>query len=456
MSMPAPPRQFGYWAGHFLVVASMVGAGILSTSGFTLRDTGNPAAMLGLWVVGGLMALAGALTIAELATALPLAGGDYVFVREGFGPGAAFTAGWATFILGFAAPTALVAHISLTYLLAPYSVWIGTQVPHWATNNLAPAGASLLIAALTASHCLGQRQSGGFQVAITAIKIFLLLAFALGGLILGRGSWSHLSAGSWPAASQWPALAIGLIYVSYAYSGWDGAAYIAGEIRDPARLLPRCIIGGTLVVIVLYLLVNLVYVFALDPGEMTRMQPGEVERVAELAAERMFGRSAANVIATLLGLSIVASLSAFILAGPRVLFAMARDGLFPRFAGRLHARRGIPVWATITQGVIAITFLWSGTFQDLLDYTSVGLAAISGLVIASVFPIRRRKDLQHPYRMPLYPLLPIAYLALLTWTIADHLLQADKRLPAILSLVTLLLGVPLGHMVKYWNRAGAK
>jgi APA family basic amino acid/polyamine antiporter len=309
---------------------------------------------------------------------------------------------------------------------------------------------------MTVSHCLGQRQSGGFQVATTTLKIVLLTGFAVAGLTLGRGSWSHLSAGSWPARSQWSALAIGLIYVSYAYSGWDGAAYIAGEIRDPVRLLPRCIIGGTLVVIVLYLLVNLVYVYALDPGEITRMQPGEVERVAELAAERMFGRSAANAIATLLGLSIVASVSAFILAGPRVIFAMARDGLFPRFAGRLHERRGIPIWATITQSAIAIAFLWSGTFQQLLDYTSVGLTAVSGLVIASIFPIRRRKDLPHPYRMLLYPLLPILYLALIAWTIAHHLFQSEKPLPAILSLVTLLLGVPLGQVVRYWNRGRSK
>jgi basic amino acid/polyamine antiporter, APA family len=137
---------------------------------------------------------------------------------------------------------------------------------------------------------------------------------------------------------------------------------------------------------------------------------------------------------------------------------MARDGLFPRFAGRLHPRREIPVWATITQAGIAIAFVWSGTFQELLNYTSVGLAAVSGLVIASIFPIHRRRDVAHPYRMPLYPFLPIAYLVLVTWTIAYHLFQSDKRLPAILSLITLLLGVPLGRLVRHFhpNQPGPK
>lgn len=450
-STQSPPRSFGYWAGHFVVVASMVGAGILSTSGFTLRDTGNPAALLGLWLVGGLMALAGALTIAELATALPQAGGDYVFVRDAFGRGAAFTAGWATFVIGFAAPTAVVSHISITFLLAPHLRWIAAALPHLVAANLIPIGATALTSAITAAHCLGQRESGRLQVVITIIKISLLFGLAAAGLAIGRGSWTHLDAGAWPTHDQWPALAIGLIYVSYAYSGWDGAAYLAGEIREPARLLPRCLIGGTLTVVVLYLLVNLAYVYALDPAAVTAMEPNEVEKIAELAAAHLFGQSAANVIATLLGLSLVASVSAYVLTGPRVIFAMARDGLFPAFAGRLHSRRHIPIWATITQGVLAIAFIWSGTFQDLLNYTSVGLAAVSGLVIASIFPIRRRRDLPHPYRMPLYPFLPIGYLALVIWTIAYHLLQADKRLPAVLSLVTLFLGIPLARLVRYFS-----
>lgn len=446
MSVPTtslPLRKFGYWAGHFVVVASMVGAGILTTSGYTLQATGNPAALITLWVVGGLMALAGACTIAELATALPHAGGDYLFVREGFGRGAGFVAGWATFVLGFCGPTAVIAHIAVTYLTSAFADNFPGGLPGW----VVPAGASLLIAAVTVVHCLGQKESGRFQMAVTTVTIFLLVSVGVGGLLFGKGDWTHLNAGHWPAASQWPALATGLIYVSYAYSGWNGAGYLAGEIRNPAKLLPRTLLWGTLTVISLYLLVNLAYVFALDPVEMTERSFDDpaVQRVAETAVTRMFGREVANVFGVLIGLSLVASASAYVLTGPRVTFAMARDGYFPAFAGRLHPHRGIPVWATLAQGGVAAALLWVGSFEKLLDYVSVGLAAVSGLVVASVFPLRRRRT-PGTFRLPLYPLPPLLYLTIIAWSIVAQLLDPEKVVFALLSLGTIAAGIPLARL----------
>jgi len=442
-SATLPPRKFGYWAGHFVVMSSMIGAGILTTSGYTLQATGNPTALLALWVTGGLMALAGAFTIAELATALPHAGGDYVFVREGFGRGAGFVAGWATFVLGFCGPTAVIAHIAVTYLTSPFAGYFPGGLPWW----VIPAGASLLIAAVTAAHCLGQTESGRIQVVVTAAKVLLLAALGAGGLLFGKGDWTHLTVGHWPTADQWPALASGLIYVSYAYSGWNGAGYLAGEIRDPARLLPRTLLWGTLSVVALYLVVNLAYVFALDPTEMAgrTFDDPAVEKVAETAVTGMFGREVANVFGVLIGLGLVASASAYVLTGPRVTFAMARDGYFPAFTGRLHPRRGIPVWATLAQGGAAIGFVWSGSFLQLLDYVSVGLAAVSGLVVASVFPLRRRVT-SGTFRLPLYPVPPVLYLALIGWTITSQVLDPNKRIPALLSLGTILAGIPLAGL----------
>lgn len=443
MPAPPPPRRFGFWTGLFVVAASMIGAGILTTSGYTLQATGNPAAMLALWAVGGLMALCGTLTIAELATALPHAGGDYVFVREGFGRGAGFVAGWATFVVGFCGPTAVIAVIAVTYLTGPFAA----HLPDGAAGWVVPAGATTLIAAVTLAHCLGQTESGRFQVAVTVVTVGLLLAVGAGGILFGDGNWGHLSAGHWPTASQWPALATGLIYVSYSYAGWNGAGYIAGEIRDPARLLPRALVFGTLGVTALYLLVNAAYVYALDPADMASRSADDpqVAKVAETAVARLFGRGAANGFAAVVGLSLVASVSAYILTGPRVTFAMARDGLFPAFAGRLHPARNVPVWATLVQGVVAAAFAWSGSFLQLLDYTSVGLAAVSALVVASVFPLRRRGVLT-AFRMPLHPLLPLLYLALIVWTVASQVIDPDKRLSALLSLGTVLAGVPLARL----------
>jgi APA family basic amino acid/polyamine antiporter len=440
-------RTFGYWAGHLVVVGSMIGAGILTTSGYTLRDTGNPTALLGLWTLGGLLALCGAVTVAELATALPRSGGDYVFVREAYGRGAGFVSGWATFTLGFAAPTAVIAHLALTYLTAPYAA----TLPEWAAGKVVPLGATALIVVIGFVHTLGHRHSSRLQTVATVATTVVLVAIAAGGILFGRGDWTHLSAGGWPTGSQWPALAVGLIYVCYAYAGWNAAAYLAGEIRDPARLLPRCLIGGTATVVVLYLLVNAAYVYALDPVEMTRKSRDDVERVAVLAADALFGTEAGRVIGAVLGLTLVSTVSAYLLTGPRVAFAMARDGVFPAFAGRLHPTRGTPAAATLTQAAIAIGLIWSGSFEELLKYAAVGLAVLSGLTVASVFPLRRRAGLAHPYRLPLYPLPPLLYLLLIGWTVAhtvgEEVDSGKLPGPALLSLLTVLIGLPLSRLL---------
>src|SRR5262245_42980684 len=168
----------------------MIGAGILVTSGTILRETGNPAALLGLWAVGGLLALCGAVTVAELATTLPRSGGDYVFVREAFGRGAGFVSGWATFTLGFAAPTAVVAHLALTYLTAPYTTALAEHLPRWLAENLIPLGASTLILVVGVTHTLGHQHSSRLQVIATVVTGLVLLAIALGGILFGRGDWN--------------------------------------------------------------------------------------------------------------------------------------------------------------------------------------------------------------------------------------------------------------------------
>lgn len=449
---PAEHRRFGYWAGHFVVVGSMIGAGILTTSGIILRDTGNPAALLGLWALGGILALCGAVTVAELATKLPHSGGDYVFVREGFGRGAGFVSGWATFTLGFAAPTAVIAILAVNYFVAPYSDTLTAILPGWAAARIAPLGATIIIISVGVIHTLGHRQSSSLQLIATALTACVLLGLGLGGILFGNGNWNNLSVGGWPTATQWPVLSLGLIYVCYAYAGWNGAAYLAGEIRDPARTLPRCLIGGAATVMVLYLLVNVAYVYALDPEAMKQKTEDEVRPVAELAVRALFGETAARVVAVALGLSLLAAVSAYILTGPRVAYAMARDGMFPGFAGRLHPMRQTPAAAVLSQTFAAAALVWAGSFRELLDYASVGLAVLTGLTIASVFPLRRRADLPQPYRLPLFPLPPLMFLVLTAWTVGYTVhkeIFVDEKMPgpALLSLATLLIGIPLSRLV---------
>lgn len=449
---PAEHRQFGFLAGYLVVMGSMIGAGILTTSGFILRDTGNPAALLGLWTLGGLLALCGAVTIAELTTKLPRSGGDYVFVREAFGRGAGFVSGWATFTLGFAAPTAVIAVLAINYFTAPYASAISSVLPSWAAGHIVPIGATIIIVAIGTIHTLGHRQSSSLQLAATATTAAVLLSLGIGGILFGSGNWEHFSASTLPTASQLPVLSVGLIYVCYAYAGWNGAAYLAGEIRDPVRTLPRALIGGAATVMLLYLVVNVAYVFALDPAAMTAQSDEEVRPVAKLAVRALFGETTARVVAVALGLSLLAAVSAYLLTGPRVAYAMARDGMFPSFAGRLHPTRQTPAAAVMTQTFAAAALVWAGSFRELLDYASVGLAVLTGLTVASVFALRRRADLPRAYRLPLYPLPPLLFLFLTAWTVCYTVhkeIVVDQKLPgpALLSLVTLLLGIPLSRLM---------
>ena len=170
----------------------------------------------------------------------------------------------------------------------------GATLPHWVAENIVPLGASLLILVIGLIHTRGHRHSSWLQITATAITAVVLLLIAVGGLVFGNGDWSHLSASSWPTGAQWPVLAIGLVFVGYAYAGWNGAAYLAGEIRDPVRNLPRCLIGGAATVMVLYLLVNLTYVYALDPAVLSARRPEDAERIAALAVQILFGETAAR------------------------------------------------------------------------------------------------------------------------------------------------------------------
>ena len=435
------PRGYGLSTGVFLVVAGMVGAGILTSSGYTLRDTANPAGLLLLWAVGGLMALCGAWCVVEMATALPQVGGDYIFAREAFGPGAGMVAGWLSFLIGFTAPTAVVARLAANYIVKPFGEPLRTVIPESYFAYLEPGLATVLIVCITWGHCLGHKQSALLQTVTTLGKVFVLLAMVVAALLSPRIDWSHFESSHWPDRSEWSTWAVGLIYVGYAYAGWNSAAYIAGEIRNPVKLLPWAILGGCILVTTLYLLLNLVYILALDPVAM-RMRPiGEVGPVADLAMRELFGPALANPLSVVLGLGLVASLSSYLLAGSRLPVAMAHDGLFFRMAGRLHSTRQTPVLALWIQAFLAIGLCWSGSFLQILDYTSVGLTLVSALVICSIFPLRRRVDLAHAIRCPGHPLPALIYLGLSTWTIVFSLMDGQKFFPTLLSLVTVIVVV---------------
>ncbi|MHC4091702.1 MAG: APC family permease, partial [Planctomycetota bacterium] len=350
-------RGFGLSTATYVVIASMVGTGILVSPGYMMAALGNYSVIFGLWALGGLLALCGALCVAELATALPRAGGEYVYLREAYGPMPAFVAGWTAFVLGFSAPLAVTSYVASVYLLAPFGVAVGESE----SIRLVQVTATVIIVVATLPNLLGQRGSASAQSVTTIIKLGLFMALVVAGLASANGQLTNLGQGrpirevaSGSAATQ-------LFYVMYAYSGWNAASYLAGEVKDPARVLPRSLLLGTGLVVGLYLALNLVFAYALPLAEVG---VANAELVPALAVERLFGARVSGVFSVAIALTFLATVNAFIVTGPRIYYAMARDGLFPSIAGRVSRRGRVPVNATVTQSLCAIVILYATDFQS--------------------------------------------------------------------------------------------
>jgi basic amino acid/polyamine antiporter, APA family len=453
----AIPAPFGLATATFVIVASMVGVGVLTTSGYTVYFVGSNQFMLILWLLGGVAAACGALTLCELTAALPRTGGDYVYLHEAYGPLVAFLSGWVSFLIGFAAPSASAAFGSAKYLTAPLALEGATAVT--AQRGLA-SGLILLFALI---HTASRKQTAHVQGWITALKLALLGLFVVAGLVAGRSHFANLL----DPKPLTPGLAVSmmfsLVFISYAYIGWNASSYLAGEFRDPQRQLPRAIILGTLGVVVLYLGLNTVYSLALSASDIKQVVEGPgntltnkvdaVAPIAELAASRLFGRQFSGGFSVAVGLMLLSSLSAYQLAGPRVIYAMAIAGQFPAVAGKLTAKAGTPAVATVLQTVCTLALLWTGSFESLVIYASVGLSIFSMLAISAVYVLRwTRPDLPRPFRTPGYPLTPAVYL--LFTGVLTAAAFSERPVVSAYALGSILIGVPVYYLWK-WMRGRA-
>ncbi|MGD9854692.1 MAG: APC family permease, partial [Planctomycetaceae bacterium] len=416
-SIPSLPRRFGFWTATLVTVASMVGVGILTTSGYIIQATESASTLLVLWSVGGVLSLMGALTFAELATRLPHAGGDYVFVRAAYGEGVGFMYGWATLLLGFAGPTAVISHAMVVYGLLPLRDWWIRSGGTWG-DWVTPTGATIAILLLTAVHCRGQRSSSWLQNATTAVKFALLTTFVITGVTWGGGDWDHFTQGRRLSEQSGPACVASLVYVFYGYSGWNASSYLAGEVADTSRTLPRSILSGCIIVTLLYLAMNVAYVFAIAPDSLRNAEHKQVEAIAETAARALFGSAVSETLSVLIGLAILASVSAYLLTGSRICYAMSVDGLFPRYAGRLQEHRETPAAAIVTLGLASAGLLWGSyllagaadAFASLLNFSAVGLVLLTSLAVSSLFVLRRRGIRPVDFSVPVYPLPPVLFL----------------------------------------------
>jgi basic amino acid/polyamine antiporter, APA family len=447
--MPAPPhrtlhRGLGAVDAAALVISNVVGIGIFTTPGIVIGMVPHPLASLGLWLAGGALAYAGASAYSELAASRPRAGGEYVYLREAFGPLLAFLTGWTSFVAGFSGAVAAGAVGFATYL--------GRYVPMAAdarpllgvpllVADVAVSPRSLcaiaLIAALSGVHALGLGPGRVVQNGLTAAKVATLLALVGLGFVLGSGSTAHFAASGAPARPT--AWLLALVPIMFTYSGWNAAAYVAEEVRDPARNLPRALGLGTAAVIALYLLLNALYLYALPAAALA----GTVS-AGDAAAVALFGSRGAAVLVPLILVALAGSISAMTLAGPRVYFAMARDGLFLPVAVRIHPRHRTPAAAIVAQGAWSAALVLTGTFEQLLIYTGFAVVLFSAIAVAALFVLRRtREGEERRFRAWGYPLVPGLFVAASIAMVVSAIVERPG--PSLCGLGVMAAGVPL-----YW------
>ncbi len=431
MSMTAPAR-ISWFTAACVLVSNIIGGGIFTTTGFLARDLGDPILILSLWLLGALVALAGAMAYAELGASYPHAGGDYLYLREAYGPLPAFLSGWTSFTIGFGASIAASSVSFSSYLLR--ALPLGEEHP------VVETGLALgLVWCFTAVHAAGLAAGGLLQRLLTTAKVAALGLLILGGFLFGTGTWDHLSVRLIPADAGPGSTAIAFIFVMYCYLGWNVVGYIAGEIAEPAKTLPRIMIGGTAFVAIVYLLLNLLYLYALP---MAQLAEPPILPVAEKAAAALWGPTAVRWLALLLALSIAGGVSAMMWAGPRVYWVMATDGVLSPWLAVLHATSVVPVRAMLLQAVWASVLILTGTFEQLVIYSGVVLAAFVLLVLGAVIRLRHRApDQPRPYRVPLYPWFPGILMIGAMGLVGNSVLQ--RPVESLLGLATVLAGLPL-------------
>ena len=391
-SAPVSDRPIGYATAVAIVVASMIGTGVFTTLGLQAQALHSGFALLWLWVVGGLIAVAGALSYGELAAALPRSGGEYHFLGHIYHPVLGVVAGWISVTVGFAAPSALAA-----MALGEYAATF---------TSLSPQPIAVVtIVVITVFHGISVRLGKHFHLLTTALKLVLILVFCCAGLLVppvGGTDFSPTMAG-WQEVFS-PAFAFSLIYVSYAYSGWNTTTYMASEVRRPQQVLPRALLHGTLLVSALYLLLNFVFLRTVPVTELA----GRLE-IGALSAEVIFGPTGGLLASIMICILLVSTISAMVMAGPRVL-QVAGEDLPALRALAVCTQGGAPLRAIVLQQALAIGFVATDSFEGVLSYAGFTLNLIALLTVAGVIVLRfTEPDLPRPFRVPAYPLLPAAF-----------------------------------------------
>ena len=449
---PSLVRRLGSLDGAAIVVSNVIGGGIFIVPAVVAQLAPSPLAMLGVWLLGGALAFAGALAYAELATLRPRAGGEYVYLKEAYGPLLGFLTGWTSFVAGFSGAIAASA-VGMAGILGRFIPAAADTTPIFSVSlpfvslTLSPQAVVALaaIAGLSAVHSAGLGPGRVVHNLLAGAKVTALVAVVALGFSIGRGSIANYSAGDSTTLANW---VLALIPVMFSYSGWNAAAYVTEEIRRPERNIPRALLLGTAVVVLIYLSLNLVYLYAMPILEF----PSQAIRVGDAAVERLFGPGAGGAWAAASIVMIAASISAMVLAGPRVYYAMARDGLFFGAAAHVHPRFRTPIVAIAAQAAWSGILVLTGTFAQLVEYTGFAVVLFAGIAVFAVFVLRWKHPSEHrPFRVWGYPVAPL-FFALTSLMIVVNALWENLSTSGA-GLLVIGLGVPMYFWMRARNRA---
>jgi APA family basic amino acid/polyamine antiporter len=449
-------KGLGLCGATSVVAGTMIGQAIFIVPSKMLRLVGTPGMVFVVWIFAGVLSLFGALGYAELGAAIPEAGGEYVYLRRAYGPMMGFLYSWTQFIV---AKTASIAAIATGFVIYFAYFFPRLLEPLWETELSAgghavairftglQAGATLIVFFLSGLNVLGVRSSGAIQTVFTALKLLVLGLIIVLGLTLGHGSFENFrplfaeSQGSFISA-----FGVATVSALWAYDGWNNLSMVAGEVENPERNMVVALIFGTLLVIVVYVLVNLAYFYVLPPADVAATQT-----IAADTARRFMGRAGGAFIAVGVMISAFAALNGSILTGSRVPYATARDGLFPAPLAHVHPRFRTPAIAILAQAVIAGLFALTGQYQGLYTKVIFSEFLFYALVTAGIFILRRREPwLPRPYRTWGYPIVPAVFVILSVWLLGNTFLE--QRSDSLWGLVLMGSGIPAYFLGSRWSR----
>ncbi|OLE83825.1 MAG: hypothetical protein AUF76_05365 [Acidobacteria bacterium 13_1_20CM_2_65_9] len=436
-------RRLGPFDAAAIIISNVIGGGILFFSPGIAANVPNPWLFLATWIAGGALAFAGAMAYAELAVMRPKAGGEYVYLDAAFGRPAAFLTGWTSFVAGFSGAIASNAVIFAFYLgrfvpVASSNTPLLVVPLPWVPLTVSPQAlvAIALIAMMAAIHVRGVGPGRIVGNVLAALKVTALVAFIAIGFSFGTGSLSNLtaSAGS-VSATSW---LLAMVPVMFAYTGWNAASYVSEEIRDPERNVPRALAIGTSAVIAIYVFLNVLYLYVLPIGELAKVRGS----VLDVIADRLLGARAGDIMGIVSLVSLAASISAMTIAGPRVYYAMARDGVFLASAARVHPRYRTPAMSIVAQSIWSTVLVLSGGADALIRYTGFAVILFAGVAVTALFVLRSREpDAPRPFKALGYPIVPGIF-AVVSFLIVANALYGDPKVSGA-GVLIILAGLPV-------------